>query len=70
MDGGTVWDVNVDSAINQCLEIVDSEEDIILDIAICEWAPHKHGYDISQNAVTNFQNARSERDFYTTTNSL
>lgn len=35
MDGGTVWNVDPVSAIHQCLEIVDSEEDIILDIAIC-----------------------------------
>lgn len=36
MDGGTVWNVNLDTAINQCLEhFVDKQEDIIVDIAIC-----------------------------------
>ena len=35
MDGGTVWDANLTSAVNQCLEIVDDVADIILDVAIC-----------------------------------
>ena len=34
MDGGTVWNVNIDSAISQCLEMVP-EEDIIVDVVIC-----------------------------------
>ena len=49
---------------------MDNEEDIILDVMLCEWAPHKHGYDVSKNAMTNFENARNERDFYMDTNSL
>lgn len=32
MDGGTVWNTNLDSAIQQCLEIVDRNEDIIVDV--------------------------------------
>jgi len=35
MDGGTVWDVDPTNAIMQCLEVVDSDEDIIIDVAIC-----------------------------------
>lgn len=35
MDGGTIHDVNVVSAIQQCLEVVDDESKIIIDIAIC-----------------------------------
>lgn len=38
MDGGTVWDINVDSAIQQCLEIVEDEADIILDVMICSYS--------------------------------
>ena len=34
IDGGSVWNLNPISAIQQCLEIVDSEEDIIMDVAI------------------------------------
>jgi hypothetical protein len=36
MDGGTIYNVDVQSAINQCREIVDADSDIIVDIAICD----------------------------------
>lgn len=35
MDGGTVWNTNMISAIDRCMEVVDNEEDIIMDIIIC-----------------------------------
>ena len=38
MDGGTVWNVNLSSAIDQCMEIVDNYEDIIVDVAICDYS--------------------------------
>ena len=69
MDGGTVWDVNIDSAINQCLEIVDSEEDIIVDVAICGYS-QRTGDPVSKNAMENFMSGRDERDFYENTNSI
>ena len=69
MDGGTVWDVNVDSAINQCLEIVDSLEDIIIDVAICGYTK-RTGHTISKNAMDNFMAARDEREFYSNTNTV
>ena len=37
MDGGTVWNVNLNSAIEQCMTIVDNYEDIIVDVAICDF---------------------------------
>lgn len=36
MDGGTIWNINIDGAINRCLEEVDDEAHVILDIVICE----------------------------------
>lgn len=35
MDGGTVWNTNMESAVERCMEIVDKEEDIIMDVVIC-----------------------------------
>ena len=35
MDGGTVWNTNLVSAVDRCLELVDSKSQIIVDIAIC-----------------------------------
>lgn len=35
MDGGTVYNLNADAAIQQCLEIVDDPSKITIDIVIC-----------------------------------
>jgi hypothetical protein len=35
MDGGTVWNANLESAVERCREIVDRDEDIIMDVIIC-----------------------------------
>lgn len=35
MDGGTVWDVNISSAIKQCHQLGAINEEIIVDIAVC-----------------------------------
>lgn len=34
-DGGVVFGVNIHSAINRCLEVVDDPKDIIVDIIMC-----------------------------------
>lgn len=36
MDGGTVWNSNLEGAIERCREIVDRDEDIIMDVIICD----------------------------------
>ena len=36
MDGGTVWNTNLASAVDRCLELVDSKSQIIIDVAICQ----------------------------------
>jgi len=36
MDGGTVYNTNVNSAILQCLEVVDDESKITIDVFICD----------------------------------
>jgi hypothetical protein len=35
MDGGTVWNTNIATAINKCLELVDDKSKIVLDVAVC-----------------------------------
>lgn len=35
MDGGTVWNTNLVSAVERCLEIVDDYSQITMDIIIC-----------------------------------
>jgi hypothetical protein len=35
MDGGTVWNFNLEGAVERCREIVDRDEYIIMDVIIC-----------------------------------
>lgn len=60
MDGGTVWDVNPYSAVEQCMEMVDDPADIIVDITLCTpWTEPRHHKKSDRNAVGNI--ARSKR---------
>ena len=56
MDGGTIYDVNVVSAIQQCMEVVDDESKITIDIAICS-PPGNEGFDVTRNAADNYLRA-------------
>ena len=69
MDGGMVWNVNLSSAVQQCMEIVDDYSDVIVDIAICGYAT-KPTADTSKNAMENFNNGKNLRDFYQGGNSV
>ena len=60
MDGGTIWDVNVVSAIDQCMEIVDDESKIVIDIAICS-SGGPEGFEIAKNAANNYLRAQQLR---------
>lgn len=69
MDGGTAWDVNVDSGVTQCLDMGFKEKDIIMDVVVCGDS-ERQGEAISKNAYTNFVNAKTEHDFYVNYNSI
>lgn len=53
MDGGTVWNSNLVSAVEKCLTLVDDKSKIIVDIAICEHAEMDIVEDTS-NTISNF----------------
>ena len=38
MDGGTIWDVNIDSAVNICLDMGFDQKDIIIDVLTCTYS--------------------------------
>lgn len=68
MDGGTVWDVNINSAINQCHDMGATNEEITIDIMVCgTLLPPSHE---TGTTVTNWQTARSISGFYANTNSI
>jgi len=37
MDGGTVWNLNLIDAVDKCLEIVDDQEHVVLDVIMTEF---------------------------------
>lgn len=53
MDGGTTWNVNIPSAVNECLDMGFDEEDIILDVVICG-SHFREGHGVSKSALENF----------------
>ena len=69
MDGGTVWNINVESAVNQCLDMGYAEEDIIFDVIICA-NEHPSAADVSKDALTNFMSGHADFHFYHDMNSL
>lgn len=69
MDGGTVWNANLSSAVQQCLEVVDDVADIIVDVAICGYNP-KPDAEAQQDTIGNYMAARAIKSYYSNTSSL
>jgi len=63
MDGGTVWNTNIASAIHKCLEIVDDPSKVIVDIAICTHA-QINPENSTSNTIGNFLRYRSIKKYY------
>jgi hypothetical protein len=68
-DGGTVWNVNIDSAINQCIDAGYDSSDIIIDLAVCYY-DNPEPQEVSRNAWTNFWNGKAIQDYYVSSLSL
>ena len=62
IDGGTVWGVNVDSAIEKCLEIVDSPDKITVDVLLCGDKPQP--IKSKNTTISNWQYANDLHKFY------
>lgn len=54
MDGMTAWNTNLSSAITRCLEVVDDESKITVDVAICGEVPLPKEEVDSKNAWENY----------------
>jgi len=69
MDGGTVWNINVDSAVLQCFDMGFAEEDIIMDVVIIDYT-YVHPGTVHKNAAENFATAMLEKLSYHSNNSI
>lgn len=70
MDGGTIYNVDVESAINQCREIVDDDADIIIDIAICDNYSLSTQSKPAKTALFEFFRRHSIHSYYTSTDTI
>lgn len=70
MDGGTVWNLDATSPINQCLEMGYAEEDIIIDMAICGDNSLNEEEELSKNSFYEFFRGRNISSHYTSSDEV
>lgn len=63
MDGGTVQNANLGSAVNHCLDFVDDYSDIIVDIVLCT-DPREKPETVSENAWHNWKRSRHQGSYW------
>jgi len=70
VDGGTVWDVNISSAVEGCLSQVDGDESkITVDILICG-DPHLNPHETTKHTVENYLRGRHIHMYYSNMNAV
>jgi len=70
MDGGTVRNINIDAAIEQCVDAGFSESQIILDILICASQLKPERINEVGNSWENFMRSRELSSLFHDTNSM
>ena len=63
MDGGTVWNTNLVSAVERCREVVDDDSKITLDILVCD-DNQLQDWTSENNAVSNYLRFKSIKDYH------
>jgi hypothetical protein len=69
MDGGTVWNVNADSAIQGCLSKGFNENQIIVDVLICDLIEIDSISEI-KHTFGNWRRGRKIRGYYSSTDEI
>ncbi len=70
MDGGTVYNINLEGAVRQCMDLVDSESKIIVDVFICDAKKSPDVITETGEGWENFYRSHELSKFYGSTNSL
>jgi predicted acylesterase/phospholipase RssA len=73
VDGGSIWNIDIPSAVRRCKEVVDNDEDIIVDMILCGSNPPVSGpkKDLSKfSALSHYQRAQEIKSFYDTMNKV
>ena len=69
MDGGTVWNINIIDAVEQCLNQGYKGEDVILDMYICGFSNVTYE-NATQNGLHNWMRKRDMNSYYNGVNSI
>eukprot|EP00349_Pseudokeronopsis_sp_Brazil_P011324 CAMPEP_0202977544 /NCGR_PEP_ID=MMETSP1396-20130829/84304_1 /ASSEMBLY_ACC=CAM_ASM_000872 /TAXON_ID= /ORGANISM="Pseudokeronopsis sp., Strain Brazil" /LENGTH=353 /DNA_ID=CAMNT_0049716299 /DNA_START=66 /DNA_END=1127 /DNA_ORIENTATION=- len=69
MDGGTVWNTNFEVPIKRCLELVDRQDQIVVDIAICQHAELSETY-AGDSTIDNILRQHEIKSYYKTLEDL
>lgn len=69
MDGGTVWNLNADSAIQGCLSKGFTESQIIVDVMICDVIEVDDDFQPG-HTIGNWRRARKIRSYYGDSDSM
>jgi len=64
MDGGTVYNTNLVSAVERCRETADQDENITIDIVVCDDNPDLGRWEDTNDAMSNFLRYRSIKNYY------
>ena len=70
IDGGSTWNINLDSAIQRCLEIVDDPSKITLDVMICGDENLNTTATIDNSAYGNFLRNKDIHDYFVNYDSI
>jgi hypothetical protein len=71
VDGGSAWNLNVEGAIDRCLEQVDSDSQIVIDVILCsQGRVMEKEKSEKKEAIGNLFRAWNIKDSYSTLNNL
>lgn len=64
MDGGTVWNTNLVSAVQRCRETVDDDSEITVDIVVCGFPTLDQNWEFSSQAMSNWLRFRDIQSYH------
>ena len=70
IDGGSTWNINIDSAVQRCLEVVDDPSKITVDVMICGNSSLSALDEEENTAYGNYMRERDLRDYYVNYDSI
>jgi len=64
MDGGTVWNTNLVTAVQRCREQVDDDSEITVDIIVCGYPNLDQNWEFQNHAINNWLRYKDISDYH------